>query len=133
MSKNYEMTLADSVLFDIASEIAEAVGRETRKMALFSCSAYNDFLKPRQYATGLISSPAGLINAQKLTSSAIKQPALKAKPSDIEIAQFIELKAQQLGYQSQGIKLLPEKTGEIIEFTFEKPREKEKVLRGGES
>ncbi|OGF01585.1 MAG: hypothetical protein A2509_03060 [Candidatus Edwardsbacteria bacterium RIFOXYD12_FULL_50_11] len=133
MSKNYEIRLEDTVLFNIAVSLIEAVGREATKMLQLSCSAYNDFLKPRQYSTGLISSAAMPNHMQVKKPTIIKETAHKVRPSDVEIAKFIEIKAQQLGYQSQGIKLLPEKTGEVIEFTFSIPKEKINILRGGKT
>jgi hypothetical protein len=130
MSKSIEINLTDTVLFNIAIDIAEAISRETTKMLQLTQATYSNFLKPRQYSTGLISSATAQSHVQGKKPTTIKGTAHKIRPSDVEIAKFIEIKTQQLGYQSQGIKLLPEKTGEILEFTFEKPREKEKIFRG---
>ncbi len=128
MSKNYEIRLEDTVLFNITVSLIEAVGREAKKMLQLSCAAYNDFLKPKQYSTGLISVAGSSKPANTAQSSSQNRHKPFAKPKDIEIARFVELKAQNLGYQSHGIKLLPEKTGEIIEFTFESPKEKVKNI-----
>jgi len=124
MSKNYEIRLEDTVLFNIAVSLIEAVGREATKMLQLSCSAYNDFLKPRQYSTGLVSVAGSSKSANTVQSSSQSKSKPFARPKDIEIAQFIELKATETGFKSKGIKLLPQTTGEIIEFTFERPKER---------
>lgn len=130
MSKSIEINLTDTVLFNIAIDIAEAISREAVKMVRFTQTAYDDFLRPRQYSTSLMSSAAVPYHMQVKKPTRIRGTAHNVRPSDVEIAKFIEIKTQQLGYQSQGIKLLPEKTGEILEFTFERPKEKEKIFRG---
>jgi len=130
MSKNYEIRLEDTVFFNITVSLIEAVGRETKKMAMYSSEVYSNFLKPRPVSLGLNSVSLNIRKPQNVKSNT-DQMTTKAKPKDIEIARFVELKAQNLGYQSNGIKLLPEKTGETIEFSFEVPKEKVKVQRGG--
>lgn len=122
MSKSYEIRLEDTVFFNMTVELIENVSRETVKMARYSSEICSNFLKPRPISMGL--RPVSL-SSRKIevvrSEEILKKPV--SRPKDIEIARFVELKAQNLGYKSSGIKLLPEKTGEIIEFTFERPKE----------
>lgn len=130
MSKEYQINLAESVLLNIASELARIINEQTRKMINYGNEMYAGFLRPIKQ----IKSHQTMINVDKTSKYKNKFNKPKIMPSDIEIAQFVELKVKKLGFQSQGIKLLPESTGgEILEFTIEKPRERVKIMRGGES
>lgn len=133
MSKAITIKLTDTVLFNVMVNIAEAVSREATKMARYGNDAFNDFLKPRQYPMGLIRPSVSVGNMKEKKQDVIKGTAHKVKPSDIEIAQFVELKAKETGFQSHGIKLLPQSTGEVLEFSFDLPNEKVRVRSGGES
>jgi len=132
MSKAVTINLTETALFNIMVDIAEAISRETTKMARYSHDSFNDFLKPRKYNMGLIS-PVNNTDIHNISKQqVVRGIAHKIKPSDIEIAQFVELKAKESGFQSQGIKLLPQSTGDVLEFSFELPKEKVKVNLGGE-
>ena len=130
MSKEYQINLAESVLLNIASELAIIINEQTKKMINYGNEMYAGFLRPikqiKSHHTMLI------VDKTCKYKDILNKP--KIMPSDIEIAQFVEHKAKALGFQSQGIKLLPESTGgEILEFSIEKPRERVNIIRGGES
>ncbi|MEW6687415.1 MAG: hypothetical protein AB1393_14620, partial [Candidatus Edwardsbacteria bacterium] len=79
---------------------------------------YNDFLQSRQPT----------IDFAPLTSISVSQRRTEeSRDKDVELARFIEREAQKIGFKSEGIKLLPEKTGVVIDFTFAKQKEREKV------
>lgn len=125
MSKEFEVSIEMEVLANIIIEIAQAVSREIKKCIGIANTAFNNFLQYHHATTGIYQQPS-VANTPNNRQNIIH--SLNIKPSDIEIAQFVEIKAKEQGFLSQGIKLLPESTGgETLEFTIESPDKQEIV------
>lgn len=126
MSKEFVVALNLHVLADILDNIAQAISKNTQNCIAIANSAFNNFMQYQQATTGFYQQPS-ITNSSGNNGQSIKR-ASKSKPSDIEIAQFVELIAKEQGFLSQGIKLLPESTGgETLEFTIESPEKQEIV------
>lgn len=124
MSKEYQINLAESVLLNIASELASIINEQTKKMISYGNEMYASFLRPINQTN----TRQQVLNIAKTNKykPIVHKPNIM--PSDIEVAQVVELKAKEQGFLSQGIKLLPESTGgETLEFTIESPEKQEIV------
>lgn len=127
MSRNLTLSLTASVIADAIRRISNVLCQEAEKSLLLTTAIYNDLLRPSQ--------PVIAFSAPISTLSALPVPERNAQKTvqtaeikkDFQLAKFVEQKCQDLGFKTQGVKLLPDKTGVAFDFFFEGQREKEKI------
>lgn len=127
MSRNLTLSLTASVIADAIRRISNVLCQEAEKSLQLTTAIYNDLLRPSQPVIAF-SAPISTLFALPAPGREQQKTVQTAEiKKDFQLAKFVEQKCQDLGFKTQGVKLLPETTGVVFKFTFEKQREKEKV------
>jgi hypothetical protein len=127
MSRNLTLSLTASVVADALRRISNVLCQEAEKSLLLTTAIYNDLLRPSQPVIAFVA-PTSTLTALPAPGRRDQKTVQTADiMKDFQLAKFVEQQCQKLGFKTQGVKLLPDKTGVTFDFMFERQKEKEKV------